>query len=146
MSYQKILFATDLSVSNKNVAEVAKGLAKTHQAQLHILHVIEPIGTYGRGFYYLGDLEKALEDQAVEHLNTFSKSFDIPKENRHVCFGQSKKEICVMAKELGADLIVIGSHGASGFNILLGSTANYVLSHASSDVLTVPLKRFEKKK
>lgn len=145
MSYKKILFASDLSVSNKDVARVAKELEKVHGAQLSIAHVIEPIGTYGRGFYYLGDLEKALEVQAVEHLNTFSEMFDIPQDQQHICIGNPKREICDLAKELNADLIVIGSHGARGISALLGSTASYVLSHADCDVLTVPLKRFEKK-
>lgn len=144
MSYKKILFATDLSVSNKDVCRVAKDLEKTHAAELHVTHVIEPIGTYGRGFYYLGDLEKALEVQAVEHLNTFAALFDIPQDNQHICVGNPKKEVVDLAQELNADLIVVGSHGAKGLSTLLGSTATYVLSHANCDVLTVPLKRFQK--
>lgn len=145
MSYKRILFATDLSRVSQQVALVAKDLEKVHAAELHIVHVIEPVGTYGRGFYYFGDLEKAVEEQAAKQLRSFCETTQVAQPRSHLCIGHSKQEICQMAKELQADLIVVGSHGASGINRLLGSTASYVLSHADCDVLTVPLKRFEKR-
>jgi universal stress protein A len=42
-----------------------------------------------------------------------------------------------MAVERGADLIVIGSHGRHGLQLLLGSTANGVLHLSECDVLAV---------
>ena len=41
------------------------------------------------------------------------------------------------AREQGADLIIVGSHGRHGLALLLGSTANGVLHGASCDVLAV---------
>jgi len=46
-------------------------------------------------------------------------------------------EIHTLANEIGADLIVVGSHGRHGLALLLGSTANGVLHGAPCDVLAV---------
>ncbi|MEX0618943.1 MAG: universal stress protein, partial [Pseudohongiellaceae bacterium] len=51
--------------------------------------------------------------------------------------GAPSTEIRNLASEQNADVIVIGSHGHSGWKILLGSTANKVLHGAACDVLTV---------
>ena len=46
-------------------------------------------------------------------------------------------EIHSKAEEIGADLIVVGSHGRYGLALLMGSTANGVLHGATCDVLAV---------
>lgn len=143
MSYQKILCVTDLSELSKHVCWAALNLARSQQSTLMIAHIIEPIGVYGRGFYYLNELEQNVESQAIEQLAAFSKPFGISKPHQHLCYGNPKKEIVRLAEDLAADLIVLGSHGAGGIQSLLGSTASYVLAHAHCDVLTVPLQRFE---
>jgi universal stress protein A len=51
--------------------------------------------------------------------------------------GSAATEIRALAEERVADLIVIGSHGRSGWKLLLGSTANKVLHGAHCDILTV---------
>ena len=56
---------------------------------------------------------------------------------RLVRHGHPAEQIHGVAKELGADLIVIGTHGRHGFALLLGSTANAVLHGARCDILAV---------
>ena len=51
--------------------------------------------------------------------------------------GSPAIEIRRLAEEIDADAIVIGSHGRSGWKVMLGSTANKVLHGAKCDVLTV---------
>ena len=51
--------------------------------------------------------------------------------------GAPATEVRAKAQELGSDLIVIGSHGRSGWKLLLGSTANKVLHGSHCDILTV---------
>ncbi len=51
--------------------------------------------------------------------------------------GRPGSEIRRQAEENDADLIVIGSHGRHGIQLLLGSTANSVLHGAACDVLAV---------
>jgi len=58
----------------------------------------------------------------------------------HVCEGMNvREEIVHQAEEMGADLLVLGSHGLTGVKrLVLGSTAENVLRHASMPVLIVP--------
>ena len=144
--YKNILFATDLGEDSEHVAKIAKKLEKLHGAKLNIVHAIEPIGAYGGNFYYIEEMNEQIETDALAHLSQFSESFELPQENQYLCKGCPKKAITDLARELKSDLIVVGSHGARGIGALLGSTATYVLSHASCDVLTIPLKRFDVKK
>ena len=57
--------------------------------------------------------------------------------NQHLIFGRPETEIHALAEQIGADLIVVGSHGRTGLALLLGSTANGVLHGATCDVLAV---------
>tara|TARA_R110002110_G_scaffold33533_2_gene114894 strand:- start:9419 stop:9862 length:444 start_codon:yes stop_codon:yes gene_type:complete len=141
--YKNILFATDLGQDSQHVCDIAKELKRVHGATLNIVHVIEPIGAYGGNYYYIEDMNEQIEKEALEHLSQYSNASGIPPKQQFLCKGHPKHAIIDMADELGADLIVLGSHGARGISVLLGSTATYVLSHAHCDVLTVPLKRFD---
>jgi universal stress protein A len=58
-------------------------------------------------------------------------------ERQHLIFGRPESEIQRTAQSVGADVIVVGSHGRHGLALLLGSTANGVLHGASCDVLAV---------
>ncbi len=62
-----------------------------------------------------------------------------PGTSSHTCRPpcRPEAEIHRVAEELGADLIVVGSHGRHGLALLLGSTANGVLHGATTDVLAV---------
>ena len=54
-----------------------------------------------------------------------------------VVIGTPWQSICETAHRLGCDLIVIGSHGYSGFDRVLGTTAAKVVNHAPCSVLVV---------
>ena len=73
---------------------------------------------------------KAPIEQLLKKLNM---------EDTHVVyeFGNAANEIVQYAKDNNIDLIVLGSHGRHGVKLLLGSTANAVLHHATCDVLAV---------
>jgi nucleotide-binding universal stress UspA family protein len=59
--------------------------------------------------------------------------------------GRAAEEIVGRARELGAGLIVLGTHGRRGLaHMLLGSVAERVVQHAGCPVLTVPFSRAEK--
>ena len=75
------------------------------------------------------NLQKMLGDQA--------KKFDIPKDRQHFELGPIKHVVVDLAKDLKADLIVVGSHSHHGLERLLGSKANAILHLAQCDVLTV---------
>lgn len=140
--YQRILVAIDLTDEASQVLDKAGKLAKASGAQLELIHVVEPVGyAYGGDLPLdLSDLQQQLEDNASARLAEHGEAFGIGEANRRVVVGRPGSEIKKQAEALGADLIVMGSHGRHGIQLLLGSTANSVLHGTSCDVLAVRVK------
>ena len=133
--YKHILLATDLSDICGLVTAQAKSMADLYSSKLSIVHAIEPIPAYGYpGFE---DLQTPLIDHARQQVEKLAKDSGIPESQIYLEFGAVKKEILRVAKEIKADLIVIGSHGRHGLSRLLGSGANAIVHGAECDVLTV---------
>ena len=137
--YSKLLVAVDLSEESVEVAGKARDLADKYAAELHIIHVIEPLS-----FAYGGDIpmdfsgiQDEIHQQANQQLQRFSETNDIPEANQHIVLGRPEVEIHTLAEELGTDLVVVGSHGRYGLALLMGSTANGVLHGATCDVLAI---------
>ncbi len=137
--YQRIMLAVDLTEESKRVAERAVALARAYQAELHIVHVIEPLSlAYGGDIPMdLSSVQEQIHDQAKSHLAEFAASVNVPAEHQYLIFGRPESEIQRAAEAKGADVIVVGSHGRHGLALLLGSTANGVLHGATCDVLAV---------
>ena len=137
--YSKILVAVDLGEDSDQVAQRALALAGSDDAELHLIHVIEPLS-----FAYGGDIpmdfsgiQDEIHQQASQQLQRFGDAHQITQTSQHIVLGRPEAEIHAKAEELSADLIVIGSHGRRGLALLLGSTANGVLHGALCDVLAV---------
>jgi len=141
--YTHILLAADFNDDAAQVEKRAAALQATFGATLSIVHVLEPISiAYGGEFPVdLGDLHKELEKQAQSQLQELGTRLGVPQERQYLEVGITEKEILRVAESKGADLIVIGSHGRHGLALLLGSTANAVLHHASIDVLAVRITK-----
>lgn len=137
--YQRILAAIDLTEEAPDVLRKARNLAESNSATLELLHVVEPVGyAYGGDLPLdLSDLQQQLEDNARNKLAEYGKEHGVDPNNQYLIVGRSGTEIRKQAEERGADLIVIGSHGRHGIQLLLGSTANAVLHGAPCDVLAV---------
>ena len=139
-TYKKILVAIDLSNESEKVIERAKKLAGGDCAKLHLVHVVEPIAAAYPIDAYAINVSQMQEESmqiAKERLADIGKECGISLSQQHIVVGSAATEIRSMVKELGADLIVIGSHGRSGWKLLLGSTANKVLHGSDCDILTV---------
>lgn len=138
-AYKRILLAVDLTEETSRVAQRATALGKAFDAELHVMHVIEPLSlAYGGDIPMdLSSVQEQIHEQAKSHLAEFSVALSIPAERQHLIFGRPEAEIHRVAEELEADLIVVGSHGRHGIALLLGSTANGVLHGANTDVLAV---------
>lgn len=137
--YNTILVAIDLSEEASEVAAKAARLATANQAQLHIIHVIEPLS-----FAYGGDIpidfssiQEEIQQQAEKQLHGLCGKLNVPIEQLHIVLGHPESEIHALAEKLAADLIIVGSHGRHGLALLLGSTANGVLHGAKCDVLAM---------
>lgn len=137
--YKHILLAADLSDTCSSAITQAKALADLYKAKLSIVHTIEPIPAYGYpGFE---DLQNPLIEHARRQVAELAKELGIPKSHSHIEFGAVKKEVLRVAKEIHADLIIIGSHGRHGLSRLLGSGANAIVQGAECDVLTIRCKK-----
>jgi nucleotide-binding universal stress UspA family protein len=81
--------------------------------------------------------EKASRTQMRELIET--TDWDGVEVVSSLQIGHAGQQICARAVEHHADLIVTSTHGTTGFkHILVGSTAEYVVRHASCPVLVVP--------
>lgn len=141
--FEKIVTAIDFSESSNLAFEYSLTLAKQFQAELTIIHVInEPVDL--RGFYVphisFEQLEREIEEGAQKMMETFcqTKIEDFTRYKTVVVPGIPYEEIIRKAEEVGASLIVLGTHGRKGIDhLIFGSTAERVVRGASCPVLTI---------
>ena len=139
-TYQNLLVAVDLSAESAKVIKRAKRLAGGDASKITLVHVVEPIAAAYPIDAYAINIAKMQEEAmqiAAERLANIGKDAGVPPSQWQTLLGSAATEIRAKAEELGADLIVIGSHGRSGWKLLLGSTANKVLHGSRCDILTV---------
>ena len=138
-NYQRILTAIDLSDEATPVLQRAAAMARQHQAELHLLHVVEPLSlAYGGDIPMdFSGIQEELQQQAENSLKRYADQYGIQTDNCHLLTGRPEAHIHQLSEELDCDLIVVGSHGRKGLALLLGSTANAVLHGAKCDVLSV---------
>jgi universal stress protein A len=144
--FTTILVAVDFSDSSDNAFRMALALAEKFTAKLIILHVInEPIDL--RGFYVphisFERLEEEIEQGAQKMMESFCRQHIHSFENYEslIVPGLPYEEIIKQAEALGADLIVLGTHGRTGLDhVLFGSTAEKVVRKSKLPVLTVRLE------
>jgi universal stress protein A len=142
--YQHILIATDFSKHCSAVAHKGRQLAQCFDAQLSIIHVVDnlPISdaAYGPIIPFDGDLTEEIMMTSRQRLQKLAAEVQISEDLQWLEIGSPKIEIIRIADEQAVDLIVVGSHGRHGLELLLGSTANGVLHRAHCDVLAVRLQ------
>ena len=141
--YSRIVVAVDLSNESAMIVEKAREVAAS-SAQLHIVYVQEPMDSvylgvvpYGPVFVGMDQVEGRLKEELQENLRGLGERFGVPEERQHFLSGIPAKEIHRFVDENDIGLIVLGTHGQKGVQLLLGSTANSVLHGASCDVLAV---------
>ncbi len=145
MQIRTILLPTDFSECGNFALSYAASLARTFNASIICLNVIEPIvPTVGYSGMTeplpIADITEQLEDSAERELPKLAECDDCEGLNveEMVVHGDAAAEIVRVGKERGVDLIVIASHGRTGLGrILFGSTAEAVVRHAHCPVLVV---------
>lgn len=139
MPYKRVLVALDLGETSASVIGKGAELARSHNAELHIMHAVEPLSiTYGGDIPMdFSSIQEEIYQQATLQLTKFCSNHHIAEAARHLVIGRPEVEIPATAKSLAADLIVIGSHAGFRLALLLGSTADGVLHSAECDVLAV---------
>jgi universal stress protein A len=142
-TYQHILLAIDTSEQHPQICDKAASLAKQNQATLSICHLVEnylaPDLAYEGINNVTIEMQEDLLNSAKLQIKTLATDLSISEEQQWIEFGNPRYDVVRLADEHQVDLIVMGSHGRHGLQLLLGSTANAVLHHAKCDVLAVRL-------
>lgn len=143
LSFKKILAPTDFSEASYDALEWARDLALHFDAELYVLYVVPPVPRLPPDPNYAFELpgyEDALQANAEERLRETIEERLGERVRSHpmIGFGEAAAEIVHLARENGFDLIVISTHGLTGWrHLVFGSVAEKVVRLASCPVLTV---------
>ncbi|MGB0220877.1 MAG: universal stress protein [Sinimarinibacterium flocculans] len=142
-TYQHLLAAIAIDEHGEGVARRAKALAEQFGARLSIVHVVEyiPLETGEALMAAPPDLAAQLQEQARTRLHELSVRLGLDEASLRVASGGVAAEIHRAAKELGADLIIVGHHPRHGLSALFSHTEEDVVQRARCDVLAVCLTR-----
>ncbi|WP_419211967.1 universal stress protein [Maribacter sp. X9] len=138
---KKIIVLTDFSDQSSNALKAAADLAQKHEVELLVVHMLElnqalitaPDGIYAEQTVFL---VKLAEKNLKEFLDKpFLKGIKVTPIIKHY---KVFSELDAIAEEHKADLIVMGSNGASGFDeLFIGSNAEKVVRNASIPVIVI---------
>ena len=138
----KVLVPVDFSEHSEKALAYAVDLAKSFRAAVHLVHVY-PTSAYAApplipGPIVVGQFRD--ESQRVfDELMARAKREYSPDLTGTLCEGVPHVEILRCASDIRADMIVMGTHGRTGFeHLLLGSVAERVVRGSTVPVLTVP--------
>jgi nucleotide-binding universal stress UspA family protein len=140
----KIVVGTDFSQASERALSVALDLAERLDAEVELVHVyalptfnlplegaMMPSASHAASL--LERLQELLDGAVARHSHR-----GLPL-RAHLRNGSPHEDLCHFAREVGAGLIVVGTHGRTGVaHALLGSVAERVLRLASCPVLSVP--------
>jgi nucleotide-binding universal stress UspA family protein len=137
----KILLSTDSSEEATLALRTAADLSERTGSELHVIHVGEvPLVYHPERHGYGAEYEehereaRKLLEAEVEKM----KAAGAAVAQAHLRLGRADEEVVVLAEELGADLIVMGSRGLGGVKrALMGSVSDSVVRHAHGPVLMV---------
>lgn len=140
---RRILYPTDFSPASRPALKKAIELAKANHGRIIVTHVLAPVLPMADGY---------LSPQAYEQMETAGRRFAtrqlkavIAKVKKAgvqarglLLEGTPAERIVRAARAQRADVVVMGTHGRTGFaRFVLGSVAGRVVGHASCPVLTV---------
>ena len=136
-SLQTVLVPIDFSPSALTALRHAVELVRPQRGTVLLLHVVNPAASGISEAEAIGGRVLARFEDRLEKLATRLGAEGLRVEPR-VLIGNVEDEILAMANRRGVDLIVIGTHGHSGWgHHLLGSTAERIVRRADCPVLTV---------
>jgi nucleotide-binding universal stress UspA family protein len=150
---KKVLIALDYDPTAQKVAEAGASLAKSMNAEVIMLHVIsDPVyyssGEYSpimgfTGFMEMGPVQSInndmLKNASLQYLNKSKQHLGDETIQTLVKEGDFAESILDTAKEINADIIVMGSHSRKWLeNIIMGSVTEKVLNHTSIPLFIIP--------
>ena len=145
IAIRRILCPIDFSDFSRRALDHAFAIARWYRSTVTVLYVFRPVAVPAFGPGPAGFEPMVLTDvdreQLLAHTKKFVATESAPGTPTDTVLreGNTAVEILTQATDMNADLIVIGTHGRSGFErLVLGSVAEKVLRKANCPVLTVP--------
>jgi nucleotide-binding universal stress UspA family protein len=142
---KKIVCPTDFSEPACRALKVAAEIAEAAKAELLLVHVVAPIPALdspsGAPAFDLAGYQDELVRSAKAALEERRRRRvpELVRSRAIVSIGDAAHEVTRIAEEEGADLIVIATHGRTGWHLrIFGSVAEKVVRLARCAVLTVP--------
>lgn len=155
---KKILIALDNNASAKKVAETGYALSEALHAHTTLMHVTSGSTYYSSlnyspilGFDSFSNLDvvqtdtvEELKRRAEDYLENVKLSLGDETIETVIKEGDYPENILQTAKEMKADMIVMGTHSRKGLDkVLLGSVAENVLHHTTIPLFIIPVKSSE---
>ncbi|MEE6186304.1 hypothetical protein PIECOFPK_02748 [Mycovorax composti] len=150
---EKFIVALDLQEDSSRVLLKAVEIAQRYNAELHMVHVVPPIGSYigtalfdpmsGMDSSMLPNGIEMMESQqkaAEESMEMLAKSMPLQPQAIKVFLGETEDEILNYAQEIQAALIILGTHQHSGlFRLFSRETAVKMLHETQIPILVIPI-------
>lgn len=141
--FQRILLATDGSPASEHAARLAVQLARVHGASVTALYVVDPYPYLGIGeanpIGFQSYMSAALQHAADAHAKVMALCEEAPVVPFHARLAEdvgAAPGIAQTARDIQADLVVVGSHGRTGVaRLMLGSVASKVVAESPVPVL-----------
>jgi nucleotide-binding universal stress UspA family protein len=147
LSFKKILCPTDFSGASRVALAAAAEVAAQFQSEIFLVHVVPvvpPVPPDPNFVFEVPEYERALHADADRQLKALADELTAKGRTVHtiVGHGDAGSEIVRVANGESVDLIVISTHGMTGWrHVVFGSVAEKVVRLAHRPVLTVPAPR-----
>jgi universal stress protein E len=126
---------------NENILDFAEHLADHFSTDLHLVNSYPMVAL---AFAMVpevtapDDIQKYITEQHRVECERYAEKYSINDDHIHITEGDPDDVLEIMAKEIEADLVVIGSVAREGFSgVLLGNTAERIVDRVSADVLVI---------
>jgi nucleotide-binding universal stress UspA family protein len=147
LSFTKILCPIDFSGASRTALDAAAEVAAQFQSEMYLVHVVPvvpPLPHDPNYVFGVPEYERALHADAERQLKALADALTAKGRIVHtiVGHGDAGSEIVRVANDEAVDLIVIATHGMTGWrHVVFGSVAEKVVRLAHRPVLTVPAPR-----
>ena len=143
MLFHNILVPVDLSNQSTRAFKVALDIAKKRNSKISSLTCLE-LNASHHLYYEASASSQQIKKQSKvvkkhhEKLESLAEKVNIPVKSKILISGSAVNNIVTFSKSRKYDLVVIGSHGRTGFDkLLLGSVANGVSQKTKCPILIV---------
>ncbi len=138
---KKLLVPIDFSDISMHVLDYAAKIAKNTGAEVTLLHVYDIPELPKNSTFNISDLIERGINEKINEIKLKDKNLSDINLRTKVVSGNIHESIEEVAKEIKADLIIMGTHGSSGIRkigkFLLGSTAYRVVNNAPCPIITI---------